>query len=148
MAVVYCRWLRKRACGGGGCEGRAAAPTENCCSISKAIQYRRLLLAAGFTGHGTVGLYCLRRVDLPDMGRNIQSISLNLHRQLWHEIRDGKSQSAVQAKGTSAFLVPVSNMIKTSTGTWHTVFVLTALMNFVVVGLALLVLKPMRSRLV
>jgi len=52
------------------------------------------------------------------------------------------------AKGTSAFLVPVSNVIKTSTGNWHTVFVVTAMMNFAVVGLALFVLKPMRSRLV
>jgi OFA family oxalate/formate antiporter-like MFS transporter len=52
------------------------------------------------------------------------------------------------AKGTSAFLVPVSNLIKTSTGSWHTVFVVTAMVNFVVVGLALFVLKPMRSRLV
>jgi MFS transporter, OFA family, oxalate/formate antiporter len=51
------------------------------------------------------------------------------------------------AKGTSAFLVPVSNVIKASTGSWHTVFVVTAGMNFVVVGLALFALKPMRSRL-
>jgi MFS transporter, OFA family, oxalate/formate antiporter len=50
------------------------------------------------------------------------------------------------AKGTSAFLVPVANLIKASTGTWHMVFVVTALMNFAVVGLALFVLKPMRAR--
>ena len=48
------------------------------------------------------------------------------------------------AKGASAFLVPVANMIKASTGSWHMVFVLTAIMNFVVVALALFVLKPMR----
>ena len=51
------------------------------------------------------------------------------------------------AKGTSAFLVPVANMIKTSTGSWHMVFAVTALMNFVVVALALIVLKPMRRRM-
>ena len=50
------------------------------------------------------------------------------------------------AKGTSAFLVPVANLIKSSTGSWHLVFVVTALMNFLVVGLALFVLKPMRAR--
>ena len=50
------------------------------------------------------------------------------------------------AKGTSAFLVPVANLIKASTGSWHMVFVVTALMNFVVVALALFVLKPMRAR--
>jgi OFA family oxalate/formate antiporter-like MFS transporter len=38
-------------------------------------------------------------------------------------------------------------MIKTSTGSWHMVFVVTALMNFAVVALALLVLKPLRARL-
>jgi MFS transporter, OFA family, oxalate/formate antiporter len=50
------------------------------------------------------------------------------------------------AKGTSAFLVPIANIVKTSTGNWHMVFVVTALMNFVVVGLALFVLKPLRRR--
>jgi len=50
------------------------------------------------------------------------------------------------AKGLSAFLVPVANLIKTAMGGWHTVFVVTAIMNFVVVALALLVLKPLRSR--
>jgi OFA family oxalate/formate antiporter-like MFS transporter len=50
------------------------------------------------------------------------------------------------AKGTSAFLVPVANLIKSSTGSWHMVFVVTGLMNFIVVGLALFVLKPLRAR--
>ncbi len=51
------------------------------------------------------------------------------------------------AKGTSAFLVPVANLIKTSTGSWHMVFAATAAMNVVVVALALFVLKPMRRRM-
>jgi OFA family oxalate/formate antiporter-like MFS transporter len=50
------------------------------------------------------------------------------------------------AKGTSAFLVPIANVVKSSTGSWHMVFVVTALMNFVVVGLALFV-KPLRRRM-
>ena len=50
------------------------------------------------------------------------------------------------AKGASAFLVPVANLIKASTGGWHMVFVVTARMNLVVVALALFVLKPMRSK--
>jgi MFS transporter, OFA family, oxalate/formate antiporter len=48
------------------------------------------------------------------------------------------------AKGTSAFLVPIANVMKTHYGSWHAVFVVTALMNLVVVALALFVLKPMR----
>ena len=51
------------------------------------------------------------------------------------------------AKGASAFLVPVANMIKASTGSWHMVFAVTAIMNLVVVGLALFVLKPTRERI-
>ena len=51
------------------------------------------------------------------------------------------------AKGASAFLVPVANMIKASTGSWHMVFLVTAIMNVVVVALALFVLKPIRSRI-
>ena len=50
------------------------------------------------------------------------------------------------AKGTSAFLVPLANVIKGWTGSWHMVFAVTAIMNFAVVGLALFVLKPMRAR--
>jgi len=48
------------------------------------------------------------------------------------------------AKGTSAFLVPLANVIKSSTGSWYTVFVAAAVMNFVVVLLALFVLRPLR----
>jgi OFA family oxalate/formate antiporter-like MFS transporter len=50
------------------------------------------------------------------------------------------------AKGTSAFLVPIANLVKDATGSWHMVFVVTALMNFIVVALALFVLKPLRAR--
>jgi OFA family oxalate/formate antiporter-like MFS transporter len=50
------------------------------------------------------------------------------------------------AKGLSAFLTPVANLIKDATGGWHMVFVVTAIMNFVVVALALFVLKPLRAR--
>jgi MFS transporter, OFA family, oxalate/formate antiporter len=50
------------------------------------------------------------------------------------------------AKGTSAFLTPVANMIKEATGSWHMVFLVTTIMNFAVVGLALFVLRPMRRR--
>jgi MFS transporter, OFA family, oxalate/formate antiporter len=52
------------------------------------------------------------------------------------------------AKGTSAFFVPLANIIKTATGGWHMVFVITAITNFVVVALALFVLKPMRARVI
>ena len=50
------------------------------------------------------------------------------------------------AKGASAFLVPLANVIKAQTGSWHMVFVITAVMNVIVVALALFVLKPLRSR--
>jgi OFA family oxalate/formate antiporter-like MFS transporter len=50
------------------------------------------------------------------------------------------------AKGASAFLTPVANLIKDATGNWHMVFLVTTLMNFAVVGLALFVLRPMRAR--
>jgi OFA family oxalate/formate antiporter-like MFS transporter len=49
------------------------------------------------------------------------------------------------AKGASAFLVPLANLMKSATGSWQGVFVATALMNFVVVAMALFVLKPMRA---
>lgn len=48
------------------------------------------------------------------------------------------------AKGLSAFGVPLANVLKNYSGNWHSVFVFAAIMNFVVVGLALFVVRPMR----
>lgn len=48
------------------------------------------------------------------------------------------------AKGTSALLVPFANVLKASTGSWYTVFLVSAIANFLVVFLALFVLPPLR----
>lgn len=48
------------------------------------------------------------------------------------------------AKGLSAFVVPLANILKSYTGDWHAVFVVAAVMNFIVVALALFVVRPMR----
>ena len=48
------------------------------------------------------------------------------------------------AKGTSAFLVPLANVLKTATGSWESVFLVAAVTNVVVVLLALFVLRPLR----
>ena len=50
------------------------------------------------------------------------------------------------AKGASAFIVPLANVIEASTGSWHVVFLVTAVMNVIVVALALFVLLPLRAR--
>jgi OFA family oxalate/formate antiporter-like MFS transporter len=49
------------------------------------------------------------------------------------------------AKGASAFLVPLANVLKTATGSWTSVFMVAAATNVVVVLLALFVLKPLRA---
>ncbi|WP_256367365.1 oxalate/formate MFS antiporter [Acidisphaera sp. S103] len=49
------------------------------------------------------------------------------------------------AKGTSAFLVPLANVLKTATGSWEAVFLVAAVTNVVVVLLALFVLRPLRA---
>jgi MFS transporter, OFA family, oxalate/formate antiporter len=50
------------------------------------------------------------------------------------------------AKGTAAFLVPAANLLKEATGSWHAVFAVTAVANFIVVALALFALRPLRAR--
>jgi OFA family oxalate/formate antiporter-like MFS transporter len=50
------------------------------------------------------------------------------------------------AKGASVFLVPLANIVKDMTGSWHFVFVVTGIANLVVVAVALFVLRPMRAR--
>jgi MFS transporter, OFA family, oxalate/formate antiporter len=49
------------------------------------------------------------------------------------------------AKGTASLLVPLSSMLSTGSGGWHTVFVLASVMNFTAAILALAVLKPLRA---
>ncbi|GEO42108.1 OFA family oxalate/formate antiporter-like MFS transporter [Skermanella aerolata] len=51
------------------------------------------------------------------------------------------------AKGTAALLVPISSVIADATGSWDMVFVLASAVNALAAVMALLVLKPMRSRL-
>ena len=48
------------------------------------------------------------------------------------------------AKGTSALLVPTANLIKNATGSWYAVFLVAAAANFIVVLMAIFVVKPMR----
>jgi OFA family oxalate/formate antiporter-like MFS transporter len=48
------------------------------------------------------------------------------------------------AKGLSAFVVPLANILKSYTGDWHAVFAIAAIMNFIVVAMALFVVRPMR----
>jgi MFS transporter, OFA family, oxalate/formate antiporter len=48
------------------------------------------------------------------------------------------------AKGVSAFVVPLANVLKAHTGSWHSVFVVASIMNLAVVALALFVIRPMR----
>jgi OFA family oxalate/formate antiporter-like MFS transporter len=49
------------------------------------------------------------------------------------------------AKGASAWLVPLANVLKGATGSWHAVFIAAAIMNFVVAFLAVAVLRPIRK---
>ena len=50
------------------------------------------------------------------------------------------------AKGTSAWVVPLTSLLKDYTGNWHSVFIIAAAMNLIVAAAALFVLKPMRDR--
>jgi len=49
------------------------------------------------------------------------------------------------AKGASAFLVPLANVLKTATGGWEVVLLVASVTNIVVVLLALFVLRPLRA---
>jgi len=50
------------------------------------------------------------------------------------------------AKGCAAWLVPLANVLKSHTGSWHSVFLVAAVLNLIVAAAALFVLKPMRVR--
>src|ERR1700749_2783475 len=48
------------------------------------------------------------------------------------------------AKGLSAFVVPLANLLKSYSGSWHSVFIVASLMNFAVVLMALFIVRPLR----
>ena len=51
------------------------------------------------------------------------------------------------AKGTAALLVPFANVLKSTTGDWHAVFYVAAVLNIVAALMALFVLKPIRRNM-
>jgi OFA family oxalate/formate antiporter-like MFS transporter len=50
------------------------------------------------------------------------------------------------AKGTASLLVPFGNLLAQATGSWHSVFVVAAIMNLIAALAAPLVLRPLRNR--
>jgi MFS transporter, OFA family, oxalate/formate antiporter len=50
------------------------------------------------------------------------------------------------AKGAASFLVPLANVLKSYTGSWHSVFVVATIANLAVAACAIFVVKPMRAR--
>jgi OFA family oxalate/formate antiporter-like MFS transporter len=49
------------------------------------------------------------------------------------------------AKGTASLLVPLANVLKVATGSWHAVFFVAAVLNVLAALTALVVLKPLRK---
>jgi MFS transporter, OFA family, oxalate/formate antiporter len=50
------------------------------------------------------------------------------------------------AKGAAALLVPLANVLKSATGSWHAVFYVAAILNIVAAVMALAVLRPLRVK--
>ena len=50
------------------------------------------------------------------------------------------------AKGTASLLVPLANVLQVTTGSWKVVFLVAAALNIVAAVMALVVLKPMRTK--
>jgi OFA family oxalate/formate antiporter-like MFS transporter len=48
------------------------------------------------------------------------------------------------AKGTASLLVPLANVLTATTGGWHAVFIVAAVMNAIAALMAWFVLRPMR----
>ena len=50
------------------------------------------------------------------------------------------------AKGTAALIVPLANVLTTTTGSWHAIFVVAAVMDVIAAVMAIAVLRPLRRR--
>src|SRR5881227_3960126 len=51
------------------------------------------------------------------------------------------------AKGTASLLVPLANVLTNATGSWHAVFYVAAALNIVAAIMAIVVLRPMRIKI-
>jgi OFA family oxalate/formate antiporter-like MFS transporter len=51
------------------------------------------------------------------------------------------------AKGTAALLVPLANVLVAATGGWKSAFIIASVLNLIAALMALVVLKPMRSKM-
>jgi MFS transporter, OFA family, oxalate/formate antiporter len=52
---------------------------------------------------GTLGVRGVRGVDLPHLGRDLQSVPVDLHRQFWIEVRDREPEPALHRQGCVRF---------------------------------------------
>jgi MFS transporter, OFA family, oxalate/formate antiporter len=103
-------------------------------------------LAVGDSRSCPLGIRSLRCLDLSELGEIFSLFPSTCTDTFGTKFATVNLSLLYTAKGASAFLVPVANLVKSATGGWHMVFVITAIMNFVVVGLAPFVLKPLRER--
>ena len=107
---------------------------------------RRGVLAIGISGHRTGAFVIFAALIFLTWGEIFSLFPSTCTDTFGTKFATVNLSLLYTAKGTSAFLVPVANMVKTATGSWHIVFVVTAIMNLIVVALALFVLKPMRRK--
>ena len=103
-------------------------------------------MALGLDQHASLGLRDLRRVHFLTWGEIFSLFPSTCTDTFWPKFATANLCFLYTAKGASAFLVPLANIVMAAFGNWHLVFVLTAIMNFVVVALALGVLKPLHTR--
>ena len=82
------------------------------------------------------------------LGRDLQPLPLDLHRHVRHQFATTNAGLLYTAKGTAALLVPYTNQIQKTTGSWDTVFVIAAGANILAAVLAVAVLKPWRARVI
>ncbi len=104
------------------------------------------LFAARLLRQQPMDLRDLLRADLLHLGRDLQPVPLDLHRSVRPKFATTNAMLLYTAKGTSAWLVPLANISKTSTGSWQSVFITASVVNFAVVLAAVFILKPARKR--
>jgi OFA family oxalate/formate antiporter-like MFS transporter len=116
-------------------------PILSCSFIAVPPRYWLLAMA----GHSPRGLCGLRRIDFFTWGEIFSLFPSTCADTFGPANATANISLLCTAKGTSAFLVPLANMLKSATGTWESVFLVAAVTNVVVILLALFVLRPIRA---
>jgi OFA family oxalate/formate antiporter-like MFS transporter len=118
---------------------------ENTMFIAFALEGVSILLLNQF-GHNPVAFVLLTALVFFGYGEIYSLFPATCADRYGRKFASANAGLLYTAKGVASLVVPLSSVIAISFGGWRTVFIAAAAMNIVAACMALLILKPLRTR--